>query len=411
MDVLSQSFLLPALAAFVAGAALSAVVFLMRMTGLERRNAELTMQIKNEKAALERAGADLDHRFKLTAQEALARSAESFLQLAQEKLKAAQADGAHDLEKRSKAIETLVEPVKKQLETLAQSVEQIKGTDINLRAEVQALSKETARLVGALRDPSAQGAWGEYILEGLLEKSGLIKGVHFESQVSMATSEGRQRPDVVIHMQDGFNIIVDAKAPLNELAARLSETVSEEEHIRLMGNLARQVRDHVKKLSAKGYWENIESVDFTVLFLPSEVLYSLALRADPDLVDFAVRSNVIIASPTLLMSLLRVVSLSWRQVALAKNAADISTAGTELYKRMLTFTGHMERVGKGIEGAMKGYNEAVGSLERSVLPAARKFKDLQAGGGQKELPVFEPSEESARGLMLTSEDEDERKRA
>lgn len=411
MDNLSQPFLLAALLAFVAGAAISALVFMARMTKLERQNAELTMQVKNEKAALERAGADLDNRFKLTAQEALTKSAESFLQLAQEKLKAAQADGAHDLEKRSKAIETLVEPVKKQLDTLAQSVEQIKGTDINLRAEVQALSKETARLVGALRDPAAQGAWGEFILEGLLEKSGLIKGVHFETQVSMNTSEGRQRPDVVIHMQDGFNIIVDAKAPLNELAARLSETVSEEEHIRLMGNLARQVRDHVKKLSTKGYWENIESVDFTVLFLPSEVLYSLALRADPDLVDYAVRSNVIIASPTLLMSLLRVVSLSWRQVALAKNAADISTAGTELYKRMLTFTGHMERVGKGIEGAMKGYNEAVGSLERSVLPAARKFKDLQAGGGQKDLPAFEPSEESARGLMLTAEDEEERKRA
>lgn len=411
MDFLSHPFLLPGILTFISGVALSALISMARIMKLERQNAELTVQVRNEKAALDQAGAALDHRFKITAQDALSKSAEMFLQLAQEKLSASQKDGAHDLEKRSKAIETLVEPVRKQLETLAQSVEQIKGTDINLRAEVQALSKETARLVGALRDPAAQGAWGEYILEGLLEKSGLIKGVHFETQVSMQTAEGRQRPDVVIRMQDGFNIIVDAKAPLNEIAARLSENTSEEEQNILMANLARQVRDHVKKLSAKGYWENIESVDFTVLFLPSEVLYSLALRADPDLVDFAVRSNVIIASPTLLMSLLRVVSLSWRQVALAKNAADISSAGTELYKRMLSFTGHMERVGKGIEGAMKGYNEAVGSLERSVLPAARKFKDLQAGGGQKELPSFEASEDTVRSLMLTSEDEEERKRA
>ncbi|HRQ60266.1 MAG TPA: DNA recombination protein RmuC [Alphaproteobacteria bacterium] len=411
MDLLSHPLLLPCALAFVMGCVISALIFLGRVMGLERRNAELTVQIRNEKAALDRAGAELDNRFRATAQDALSKSAEMFLTLAQEKLKAAQADGAHDLDKRNKAIETLVEPVKKQLETLAQSVEQIKGTDINLRAEVQALSKETARLVGALRDPAAQGAWGEYILEGLLEKSGLIKGVHFDSQVSMTGAEGRQRPDVVIKMQDGFNIIVDAKAPVNELAARLSETLSEDDQTAVMAALAQQVRGHVKKLSAKGYWENIQSVDFTVLFLPSEVLYSLALRADPDLVDYAVRSNVIIASPTLLMSLLRVVSLSWRQVDLAKNAADISSAGTELYKRMLTFTGHLERVGKGIEGAMKGYNEAVGSLERSVLPAARKFKDLQAGGGQKDLPVFEPAEDSVRSLMLTADDEDERKRA
>lgn len=410
MDFLAQSFLLPALLAFVAGAASSAVIFMARMTKLERQNAELTMQIKNEKAALERAGAELDNRFKATAQNALSQSAEMFLQLAQEKLSAAQKDGAHDLEKRSKAIETLVEPVRKQLETLSQSVEQIKGTDMNLRAEVQALSKETARLVGALRDPSAQGAWGEYILEGLLEKSGLIKGVHFDTQVSMNTAEGRQRPDVVIHMQDGFNIIVDAKAPLNELAARLSENLSEEEHTRIMANLARQVRDHVKKLSAKGYWENIESVDFTVLFLPSEVLYSLALRADPDLVDFALKSNVIIASPTLLMSLLRVVALSWRQADLAKNAADISALGSELYKRLLTFTDHIGKVGKNLQNAMSGYDAAVGSLEKSVLPAARKMHEMQ-GRQEAELSALESVERVPRILSLTAEDEEARKRA
>ncbi|MCD8520362.1 MAG: DNA recombination protein RmuC [Alphaproteobacteria bacterium] len=410
MEFLSQSFLFPAVLAFIVGAAISALFFMARMTKLERQNAELTVQIRNEKAALERAGAELDNRFKLTAQEALAKSAESFLQLAQEKLKAAQADGAHDMEKRSKAIETLVEPVKKQLETLSQSVEQIKGTDMNLRAEVQALSKETARLVGALRDPSAQGAWGEYILEGLLEKSGLMKDVHFFTQVSMETAEGRQRPDVVIKMQDGFNIIVDAKAPVNEFAARLSENLSEEDHTRMMSNLARQVRDHVKKLSAKGYWENIESVDFTVLFLPSEVLYSLALRADPDLVDFAARSNVIIASPTLLMSLLRVVAMSWRQADLAKNAADISALGAELYKRLLTFTDHIGKVGKNLQNAMSGYDAAVGSLEKSVLPSARKMHELQ-GRQEAELTELEPIERAPRVLSLTADDEEARKRA
>ena len=165
------------------------------------------------------------------------------------------------------------------------------------------------------------------------------------------------------------------------------------------------IRDSVKALGGKTYWENIESPDFTVMFLPSEHLYSMALRADPSLVEYAAQKDVIIASPTLLMSLLRVVSLSWRQVELAQNAQEISERGLDLYKRLVTFSGHMEKIGKGLKNALEGYNFAVGSLERNVLPAARKFKDLQRQTQGAELPASEPQDDNIRHLTLAAEDE------
>ncbi|MCC7305849.1 MAG: DNA recombination protein RmuC [Alphaproteobacteria bacterium] len=354
-----------------------------------------------------RAG-HMNAQFQLAAQEAVKNAHETFLQLARENFKTAQADGAHDLDKRHKAIDDMVKPVQKQLEALSGALEQVKGTDAALREDLKNLGRETAKLVGALRDPAAQGQWGEFILEGLLEKSGLMKGVHYETQVSMATAEGRQRPDAVIRMQDGFNIIIDAKAPLNEFAQRLAGDISEDDHNALMQNLARQVREHVKKLGQKGYWENLESPDFTVMFVPSEQIYSIALRADPDLPHFAAERAVIIASPTLLISLLRVVSLSWRQMELAKNAQTISDYGLDLYKRLLKFTEHVEKIGKNLQSAMKGYDEAVGSLERSVLPSARKFRELQ--GGANDLPEFTPVEQAPRYLSLSAEDEEERRK-
>ena len=349
--------------------------------------------------------------FKLTAQEAVQAAHESFLQRAEETFKKHHADGAHDLEKRQNTIQEMIKPVHKNLEDMAKALEQVKGTDQSLRQEMQTLNRETARLVGALRDPAAQGRWGEYILEGLLDKSGLIKGVHYETQVSMQTADGQQRPDAVINMQDGFKIIIDSKAPVNGFVDRLSEELSETEYNELMQGLSKQVKTHVQALGKKSYWENVDSPDFTVLFLPSEHIYSLALRADPTLVEYAAGANIIIASPTLLMSLLRVVGMSWRQVELAKNAQEISDRGTDLYKRLLTFTSHIEKVGKGLQSAMKGYDAAIGSLERQVLPAARKFKELQGGKNLSELPEFETVEETPRSITLTSEDEQEKKRA
>lgn len=391
------------------GAGTMFFVQMKRVLGLERQNAELSVQINAEQEALAKASASLDDRFKVTAQEALQKSSEQFLQLAQEKLKGAQADSAHDLEKRQKAINDMVKPVQEKLTAMSAALEQVKGTDQTLREQVQHLNRETARLVGALRDPSAQGVWGEFVLEGLLEKSGLIKGVHYKTQV---TDSAGLKPDAVIEMQDGFNIIIDAKAPINEFTQRLSEDLTEDEHNRIMSGLAVKVRSRVKDVSSKNYWENTNSPDFTVLFLPSEHIYSMALRADPSIVEFAASKSVIIASPTLLMSLLRVVGMSWRQVELAQNAQEISNLGYDLYKRFIKFTEHFEKVGGHLQKAMVGYDSAVGSFERQVLPAARKFKELQgAKVGLENVPEIEKVEKSPRALALAAEDEQEKKRA
>ena len=411
MFELLNSELIYAGAGLLGGLFAATLFYFSRITKLERQNAELNAQIKSERTAFETLNAEMSNRFRLSAQEALEKSSETFLQLAQEKLKSAQADNAHDMEKRQKAIDVMVKPVNERLEELAKALQAVKGTDEELRKDLRYLSNETAKLVGALRDPSAQGMWGEYILEGLLEKSGLMKGVHYETQVSMQDAGGsRKRPDAIINMQDGFNIIIDAKAPINEFVQRLADDMNEAQYKEVMNGIARQVKSHVKSLGSKGYWENVESPDFTVLFLPSEHIYSTALRADPGLVDYAATQNIIIASPTLLMSLLRVVGMSWRQVELAKNAQEISELGGELYKRLLTFTDHIGKVGKNLQTAMNGYDAAIGSLEKSVLPSARKMHELQ-GRAAADLGTFDSIERSPRVLSLTEEDDKEKKRA
>jgi DNA recombination protein RmuC len=408
-----QTELVSGVGGFFFGIMIMTIVFLINRQRLIMQNAELKAQMREREIAFDQAGAALDDRFKATAAEALQKSNEQFLQLAQERMKAAQKDGAHDLEKRQNTIAEMIKPVHKNLEDMAKALEQVKGTDTALREEMQTLNRETARLVGALRDPAAQGRWGEYILEGLLDKSGLIKGVHYETQVSMQTMEGRQQPDAVINMQDGFKIIIDSKAPINQFVDKLAEDISEEEYKSLTQNLSKQVKGHVQKLGKKGYWENVESPDFTVLFLPSEHVYSLALRADPGLVEYASGQNIIIASPTLLMSLLRVVGLSWRQVELAKNAQEISTQGAELYKRFLKFTTDLDKVRKGLESATSGYNAAIGSLKGSVLPSARKFKELQSAVSLEDVPELDVvnRDKEPKELVLTAKDEQEKKRA
>lgn len=374
----------------------------------------LIIRLERDRAALRaRMDADqvsrteLDGLFARTAQEALKNSNEQFLQLAQEKLRQAQNDSAHDLDKRHKAIEQMVKPVGDHLQQLNAAVEQLKGTDSAIREDLLSLHRETAKLSGALRSPTAQGKWGEYILERLLDNSGLMKGVHYETQVSMNAGESRMRPDVVIKLQDGFNIVVDAKAPVNQFADRLQEDMAEAEYKKLLSDLATQVRAHVKALGSKNYWEQLESPDFVVLFLPSEHLFSAALRADPALVDYASENRIIIASPTLMMALLRVVGLSWRQVELARNAQDISALGSDLYQRLSTFAGHLEKAGRGLGQALDGYNKAMGSLERMVLPVARKLKDkhVQTGGKTIEEPAYiESLPRSLTGAPLTPTD-------
>ena len=347
----------------------------------------------------------LSNKFKALSQEALSQSSEQFLTLAQERLKQTQGDAAHDLNKRQTAIDEMVKPVKDHLKKLEESLGQIKGTDQSLIEQLQYLQKTTARIDGALRNPRHQGEWGEKVLEGLLEHSGLIKGVHFETQKTLEIEGQKLRPDAVITLGDGLKIIVDAKAPIHDFSESLSETDTEEHYKRITKSLAEQVRHHVQALRKKSYWEGIENVDFTVLFLPSEHIFSAAIHADPNLIDYAAENKVIIVSPTLMLSLLKVVSFSWRQVELAENAAKISEAGTELHKRLNKFTEYFAKLGRGLNQALNSYDDAVGSFESRVLPQARAMEDLritaQSDKGIESVPKIG---KTARNLAAQAED-------
>lgn len=379
---------------FLAGLILTAIPLILKIFALEKEKAGFEARLESERAGL-------DEHFQSLAQKTLESNTQSFLTLAQEKLKQAQDSGKHDLDKRSTAIQEMVKPVQKHLEQLNSTIEQIKGTDKALREDLQNLSRETSKLSGALRNPAAQGKWGEFILEKLLEKANLMRGIHYESQAHFKTEDGNLRPDIVIKLQDGFHIVVDAKAPITDFVNRIDQELSEADILNLQKDLAAQVRKHIRALGSKNYQGQIDSPDFVVLFLPSEHIFSAALRADPDLIDFAADQQVIIASPTLMLSLLRVVGLSWRQVELAKNAQDISKLGSELFDRISTFAGHFERVGKGVESALGAYNKAVSSLETRVLVSARKLKDLHAADQGKEIETPNQIETLPKSLSFT----------
>jgi DNA recombination protein RmuC len=380
-----------------AGLVLAVLAGIGPVLRLIREKAELAAKLGGEQESRDR----IQSEFRLLAQDALKASQEQFLVLAGEKLKAAQSDGVHDLEKRQSAIADMVKPLQKHLEILGSTVEQIKGTDRMLKDEISSLTRETARLSGALRDPTAQGRWGEYILEGVMEHSGLIKGVHYLTQETMSGT-GR-RPDMIINLNDNMQIVVDAKTPLNQYAIALGEVKGEDELNTIMRDLAAQVRSHILTLSRKNYWDGIdaETVDFTVLFLPSEPLFSLALRGDPSLVELAAAKNVIIASPTLIMSLARVVRMGWRQVDLATNARAISEQGAVLFQRLSIFADHLSKVGKGLSSALENYNRAVGSFESKVFPAARKLQDMGVQDAGKEVSSPDLIEQTPRLMTGT----------
>ncbi len=370
------------------GAVLVGVYLLRRIIRLEKENGIFAARLESEKEGLG------DH-FKSLAQQVFQSNNENFLTLAQTRLNAAHEKGAMDLDKRTMEIQKMVQPVEKNLVLLNGALEQMNGGQKALQEHLQNLHRETAKLTGVLRDPKAQGRWGEFILEGLLTKANLIKGVHYDTQKQIA--DGR-RPDVIINLHEGFKIAIDSKAPINQFIERMEEAMTEVQVADLQRGLADTVRRHIRELGAKSYQDQVKGSDFVILFLPSESVFSAALRADPDLADFASENKVVIASPTLIISLLRVVGLSWRQVEMAKNAVEISTQGVELHKRLTKFLDHFSKIGKSVDSALKSYNEAVGSLERSVMPAARKF-EKHIGRPVTTLPDMEPFENSARLLL------------
>jgi DNA recombination protein RmuC len=277
------------------------------------------------------------------------------------------------------------------------SVERVRQESYGeLRTQVSTLAERAGSLTNALRTPHVRGRWGEAQLRNVVEYAGMVEYCDYVTQVTTSTDEGTLRPDLVVRIPGGKHVVIDAKAPLVAYLDAFETSDEAERQLRLADH-ARQVRDHVGKLSAKGYWRQFDpSPDLVVMFLPDESYLRAAHEHDPSLQEYAWSSNVILASPSTLMILLRTVAMTWQQETIAESAREVSELGRELYKRLSTMGAHVTRLGKSLDGAVKAYNETVGSLERQVLVQARRFERHGITG--VEPPELQPIERQARGV-------------
>src|SRR5579863_1013050 len=358
----------------------------------------------------DRAAQDLQNAFKALAADALKSNNASFLQIAQESLKRFQSEAKGDLEARQRAVADMVAPVRESLNKVDAQIQQMEvargGAYSDLKAQVQSLittqkdlQSETGNLVRALRTPNVRGRWGEIQLRRVVEIAGMLSYCDFAEQETVTTETGRLRPDLVVKLPGGKQVVVDAKTPLQAFLEAF-ETTDEEARRVCLATHARQVRDHMNTLSGKKYWEQFEATpEFVVMFLPGETFFSAALEQDSSLIEHGVLNRVIPASPTTLIALLKAVAYGWNQEKLARNAQQISELGKELHDRLRLLAGHITSVGTGLDRAVESYNKAVGSLESRVLVSARKFAELGASVAD-DIPELEPIETTARALSF-----------
>ncbi len=343
-----------------------------------------------ERELLERSESQLRAVFEELAGQTLRSNSELFLQLARETLGREQFVVQSTLKERETAIAQLLATIRSTLEKTERQVESLERERredfTKLRAQLASvaagqsqLERETRNLVTALRRPEVRGRWGELTLRRCVELAGMSAHCDFTEQLQTSGADGPLRPDLVVHMPDARDIVVDVKTPLDAYLEAL-EAATEEQKEQALRRHALQVEARVRQLSSKAYWSQFaSSPDFAVLFLPGDQFLSAALAHNPDLLDAAMRQNVIVATPSTLIALLKAVAYGWRQADIARNAVAIRDLGQELHRRLGAFIGHLGRLGRNLTGSVDAYNSAIGSLERSVMPQARRFAELGAG--------------------------------
>ena len=382
---------------------------------------ELDLLRRVEAEAMARAGeerARLAGTFAELSAQALAQNNEQFLALADTKFSEARTAVQGDLAQRQQAIARLLDPLSETLERYELGLRQVelerKGAYEGLSEKLaqlhlghEQLQRETRNLVTALRSPQTRGRWGEIQLRRVVEMAGMIEHCDFEEQVTTATDDGRLRPDMIVHMPGGRDMVVDAKVPLDAFL-KLIEADDDEARALFQGQHAKQLRTHVDQLAKKEYWRQFESPQQVVAFIPGDQLLSAAYESDPTLQEYAMANGVLLTTPTMLIALLRTVAFGWQQETLAESAREIQKIGAELYDRLRVMTGHMQTLQRSLTSSVDAYNKAVGSLETRVLVSARRFPGLGVPESG-EIAELSPIEAAPRHLqaveMLSDEDE------
>lgn len=387
----------------------------LRLTA-KQSEVEIRAQADRESASeklalLDKAQQQLSDAFKALSSEALRSNNQSFVELAGETLKTFHEQARGDLTQRQKAIEEMVKPVRESLIKVDEKIQLIEKARVgayeglseqvrNLLDTQNRLQQVAGNLVQALGTPRVRGRWGEIQLRRVVELAGMLEKCDFYQQQNATTDEGRLRPDLIVRLPGGTNIVVDAKAPLSAVLEAMDEPDEGRRRHKLQEH-ARLIRDHMAALSRKSYWEQFQPTpEFVVLFLPNETFFSAALQEDPSLIEIGVEQKVILATPTTLITLLKAVSYGWRQEQMAENARKIADLGRDLYKRVSDLGSHFAEVGQRLGKAVESYNKAVGSLESRVLVSARRFNELGVGK-DVELPEIQPASASPRILTAS----------
>ena len=413
----------PALAAGLAiGILIGWLIRRRRLRVMQETVVLLENRIKDQEAlrleretALELASSRLASSFAEVANRSMQANSENFLRLAEQNLGTQQEKAKRELGQREQAVENLVKPIRDALQQAQQQIAElekarseaygsIKSQLETMQVGQKQLAQETQNLVNALRRPQVRGRWGEITLRRLVELAGMVEHCDFQEQVHTTTEDKIIRPDMIVRMPDSRELVVDVKTPLE---AYLEAVEAKDDVQRQLGleRHARNLREHIRKLSGKSYWEQFErSPEFVILFIPGDQFLSAALNEDPDLIEAALAQQIILATPTSFVALLKAVAYGWRQLALAENAEEIRGLAEDLYGRLGAFVGHLNKLGRQLGSSVENYNRAVGSLERMVLPGARKFVELGIRP-KKELEQLDPLESLPREIADSGDDE------